>query len=106
MSKIEVIAKLFSVLPIVASDISRATEDKYISGREIFKTIEDFLITTSLGEKISIKIGGGKEEITLLEVVKGIEKFLDTIIGLDKIGFELSKDSFKFVIKTSPGSKQ
>jgi len=106
MNKLEVIAKLFSVLPVIASDITQATADKYISASEIFKTVEDFLITTGLGDKIAIKVGGGKEEITLLEVVRGLEKFIDTIIGLDKIGFEITKDSFKFVIRKAGAKTQ
>jgi hypothetical protein len=99
MNKLQLMAKLFSVLPVLASDITQATEDKYISARELFKTIEDLLTTTGIGDKVAIKIAGGKEEITLTEFVKGIEKFIDTIIGLDKIGFELTKDSIKFTIK-------
>ena len=102
MDKLKLITKLLTVLPVLASDISSATADKFVSAREIFKTVKDFLTSTGLGTKVAIKVGDGSDEITLLELVDGLEKFLDTIIGVDRLGFEITNDSFKYVIRKTP----
>jgi len=102
MSKFSLLLKLFQVVPVIASDIAKATGDKFVSIREMVDIGKDIL--SSLGGShlyVKITLGGEKKELTIIDIINLLEEFLDKVIDIDNAGIEIHSDgTLKFIVRT------
>jgi len=101
MNKLSLLMKLFQVVPVVASDIAKATGDKFVSIREMVDIAKDIL--SSLGGNnlyIKVTLGGEKKELSIVDIISLLENLADEVVDIDRAGIEIHSDgTLKFVVK-------